>query len=225
MKIDIVPSKIVRFLSIIAIILITIHIIILIIYFIIDDPKKFGYVQLFDLDMERNIPTIFSTIIMLISALLFYLLSKVSVEREKGNRGSWLGLSVIFTFLAFDEGTKIHEHIGDFTEKFVDASGILYYPWVLSYSLLVLILGLVYLRFFWRMERKVFISFMLSAVIFLSGAIGFELLGATEASAHGTDTIRYCIYYTIEEPLEIFGVIYLISILLKLLQGTELRIK
>ena len=224
-KINLKASSVVRFLSIIAIILITIHIIILFIYFIVNDPEKFDFVRLFDLDMETNIPTLFSSAILLISGFLFYLLSRISQEEGDGNRRAWMGLSWIFLFLAFDESAKIHENIGDYTENFVDASGFLYYPWVISYGIFVMILAAIFLPFFWRVERKVFFSFMLSAVIFLSGAVGFELLGAAEASAHGDDTILYCIYYTIEESLEMFGVIYLIHILLKLLEDTELTVK
>jgi len=93
---------------------------------------------------------------------------------------------------------------------------------VISYSILVIVLGLFYIRFFWRMPSKVFWSFIGSAVIFLSGAVGFELLGANESSIHSTSTLLYSTYYTIEESLEMFGVIYLIWILLNLLKGKTL---
>jgi hypothetical protein len=218
MPIYINSKKIIKFLSCIAILLIIIHIIILFIYFTVGDEDKFDYVRMFDLDMERNVPTLFSSLLMSISALLFYILGKIEQIQKTKEAIFWFGLSLVFIFLAFDESCKIHEQLGDFTENFVSATGYLYYPWVLSYGVLVLILGLFYIRFFWRMPRKVFISFMLSAGLFLSGAIGFEILGANESSLHSTDTILYCIYYTIEETLEMFAVIYLIHILLSLLQ-------
>lgn len=130
----------------------------------------------------------------------------------------------MFSFLAFDEGTKIHEKLGDFTENFVDASGYLYYPWFISYGILVVILAVIYARFFLSMERRVYFSFMLSAIIFLIGAIGFDILGANEASLHGEDTLTYCVFYTIEESLEMFGLIYLIHILLGLLNREKVLI-
>jgi len=113
MKIEMKASKIVKFLSIAALLLIIIHSIILVIYFIVDDPKKFDFVQMWDLDMERNIPTLFSFALFLIGAFLFYLLSKSPQEKAKGDRRSWLGLSAVFAFLAFDESAKIHEQIAD----------------------------------------------------------------------------------------------------------------
>ena len=87
-KINLKASSVVRFLSIIAIILITIHIIILFIYFIVNDPEKFDFVRLFDLDMETNIPTLFSSAILLISGFLFYLLSRISQEEGDGKTES-----------------------------------------------------------------------------------------------------------------------------------------
>ena len=114
------------------------------IYFLVGDPDKFDFIRMFDLDMERNIPTLFSSAIILISAFLFYLLSKTPSEQKKGSRPYWLAISVVFTFLAFDESAKIHEKLGDYTENFVDATGYLHYPWVISYSILIVILGLFY---------------------------------------------------------------------------------
>jgi len=224
MKIAFHTKQIIKFLSFFAILLILANIIMLMIYFNINDPDKFDFVQMVDLDQEANLPTLFSSAILLISAFLFYLLSKVPDEQKKGNARFWLGLGMVFTFLAFDESATIHETLGDLTEKFVDHSGYLYYPWVISYTVLVLILGFLYFRFFWKMEKKLFWSFMGAAALFLSGAVGFELLGAKEASLHGADTVTYCIYYTIEESLEMFGVIYLINILLNLLSGKHLEI-
>ena len=218
-------SGVVKFLSLIAIILIVINTIILIIYFIVDDPDKFDFVQIFDLDMERNVPTLFSSAILLIAAYLFYLLSGVSIERNDGHRKAWLGLSWVFVFLAFDESAKIHEQIGDFTENYVEASGIFYYPWVISYGLATLTLAIIYLPFFLKMERKRFWQFILAAFIYLGGAVGLELLGAREADLHGTDTMLYCALFTVEESLEMFGVIYLINILLDMLRGEKLLIE
>jgi len=217
-------GSIVKFLSISAFVLIVIHIIILCIYYYIGDPEKFDFVRMFDLDMERNIPTVFSSLILASSALCFYLLSKTKESKKHKETKYWLGLSGVFLFLSFDEGAKIHEKLGDYTENFVNATGYLYYPWVLSYGVFVLILVTLYFKFFWKMPKKIFWSFMLSAFVYLSGAVGFELLGANESSAHGTSTVTYSVLYTIEESLEMYGVIYLIWILLTLLEKKGIEI-
>ena len=224
MKITLNPRKIIKLLLLITVILIVIHTIILIIYYLVGDPEKFDFIRMFDLDMERNVPTLFSSVLFCISAFLFYLLSHSSLHTKPHDSKYWKGLSFIFIFLSIDESAKIHEQIGDFTKQFIDATGYLHYPWVISYTILILILGVIYLKFFLKMPRKVFYAFILSAVIFLTGAIGFELLGANESSQHGTTSILYSIFYTIEESLEMFGLVYLISILLSLLESHTLNL-
>jgi len=220
MPITLSSSRIIKFLSLVALLLIAIHIVILVIYFWIDNPKEFDFIPMFDLDMESNIPSLFSSLLFAISSFLFYLLSQIQKEKYK----YWLGLSLLFLFLSFDESAKIHEKLGDYTENFISATGYFYYPWFISYSLFVFILALFYFKFFFNMPKKVFFSFMLSATIFLIGAIGFDILGAKEASEFGENTLTYCIYYSIEESLEMFGLIYLISILLGLLKKPLVKI-
>jgi hypothetical protein len=202
-----------------AVILIAIHIGIVWAQFYGDVPIKSSIANMFNLDMESNLPTFFSSAILMLSALLFYLLSKTSSEIEMEHRSYWLGLSFVFFFLSIDESAKIHEAVGDLIDSFVHSSGYLDYPWLIPYAILVLVLILFYIRFFWHMERKVFREFAAAAVIYLSGAIGFELLGAKEASSNGTDTLSYAVCSTLEESMEMIGVIILIHILLKLLEG------
>lgn len=149
MKIEFEISHIIRFLSAKAIILIILNIIMLIVYFYIGNPEQFNFLKIVDLDQEANLPTLFSSVLLMISAFLFYLLSKKAKLLKNKNYRYWLGLSFIFVFLAFDESAKIHESLGDWTEQFVDASGYLLYPWVISYAVLVFVLGLSYFRFFY----------------------------------------------------------------------------
>lgn len=224
MEITINSSKLIKLLILAAMILIATHITIFGFQFYTGIPVKFELLRMFSLDMEANLPTLFSSAILFFSAFLFYLLSKISQDKKSKDRLFWLGLSFIFTFLAFDESIKLHEVISDLTDKFVHGSGYLDYPWVLPYTVLVLVVGLFYIRFFWRMERKVFWSFVVAAIMYVGGAIGFELLGANEASIHSPDTVLYSIYATTEESLEIFGVILLIKILLDILGNVSFKL-
>jgi len=224
MEITVNSSRLIKLLTFIAIILIAIHITILGFQFYTGTSVKFELLRMFNLDMEANLPTLYSSAILFFSAFLFYLLSKVSQDKKSKDHLFWLGLSFIFTFLAFDESIKIHEAVGDLTDKLVHGSGYLNYPWVIPYAVLVLVVGLFYIRFFWRMEQKVFWSFVGAAVMYVSGAIGFELLGANEASIHSPDTVLYSVYATTEESLEIFGVIFLIRILLNLLGEVSFKL-
>ena len=82
------------------------------------------------------------------------------------------------------------------------------------YSILFIILTAIYFRFYLTLDRWLQFRLFLCAVIFLGGAIGVELFSAREADAHGTATLTYSILYTIEESMEMSGLILLIDTLL-----------
>jgi len=219
-------KKIVLYLSITAILLIIANIVMLIAYFTINNPDKFDFIQMVDLDQEANLPTLFSSALFLISASLFFLIYQNEKKTYNKDYRYWLGLAWICIFLAFDESAQIHETIGDFSEKYLShfAHGIFFYPWLIIYLPLVLIFLFLYVRFLFHLKKEIAFRFIVAAIIYLSGAVFFEMLGAKEADLHGDDTILYCILYTIEESLEMFGVIYLISIQFKLLKDKVMKI-
>ena len=59
-----------------------------------------------------------------------------------GKRFYWLGLTILFLFLAIDEGTAIHEEIGTFLERYMNAKGALYFLWVVPYGVATLVFAL-----------------------------------------------------------------------------------
>ena len=60
------------------------------------------YVRLFNLGEEANFPTWFSSVLLLISALLLLAIGVVT-KSEGGNGRYWMLLSGIFAFLSLDE--------------------------------------------------------------------------------------------------------------------------
>lgn len=175
-----------------------------------------GYV---DLDLEKNIPSFYSGFALLFSSLLFFCISLLEKNPEKKHR-YWLGLAAVFLFLSLDEVFVLHERLGNYTEEYIkstgilEASGLLYFPWIIPYSILMIILGLLYFSFMLSLPRKTGVLLILSAIIFLTGAAGFDMLGGREAELHGYYSITYTVLYTIEEFLEMIGVVLLIYTLL-----------
>ena len=93
-------------------------------------------------------------------------------------------------------------------------SGLLYFPWIIPYSILTSILGLLYVRFILNLPRKTGILLILSAIIFLTGVGLFDMLGGKEAELHGYYSTAYTLLYTVEEFLEMSGVVLLMYTLL-----------
>lgn len=170
-------------------------------------------IRLFDFNSEKSIPTFYSSFALLLCSLLL-----LGIGINSKNRGSkyleWIGLSFIFVFLSIDEMLAIHELLVDVTKKFVSVSGLLYYAWVIPYSIGLLVLTMFYYKFLKQLPKKTFYMFFLSGFVFVSGAIGIESIGGLQHQVNGTDNLTYCLLYTLEELLEMVGVVIFIYAIL-----------
>lgn len=172
-----------------------------------------GLIPMFDFNRELNIPTLYSSFALLFCAVL---LALIALKQRAANLGwlAWAGLALIFAFLSLDEVGSIHEQLTTPVRESLGSSGGLYYAWVIPYLVGFLFLSLLYLNFFLRLPFRFKRLFFISAFIFVSGAIGFEMLGGWRAEGHGEEDLIYCILYTIEELGEMVGVVAFIYTLL-----------
>ena len=73
---------------------------------------------------------------------------------------------------------------------------------------------LVFRRFLLRLARATAIAFVVAGVVYLAGAVGTELFGGRYFEQHGRD-LTYAALGTLEETLEVTGVILFITALLE----------
>lgn len=134
----------------------------------------FGIDKLFLFSEEANIPTLFSSISLLISSLILYLISqlnKIIFSQKK----YWRMLSFIFIFLAIDETAGIHEKVGSLISfKIIDAL-FLTKSWVVVYGIFLILFCFYFRNFLIKLDKKFRIGFILSGFIYLIGALGFEI--------------------------------------------------
>ncbi|WP_179346517.1 peptidase M48 Ste24p [Winogradskyella ursingii] len=180
----------------------------------------------FNFNLEANLPTYFSSLVLMGNAGLLFLIGRCW-KREGKKYWKWMGLAVIFFILSIDEMIKIHDHFRSPMEKFLGTSGILYYAWIIPYGIVTVILGVVYFKFFMALPKRILSLFVLSAILFISGAIGLEAIGGMYDEQYGQDNITYYILYTVEELLEMFGsIIFLYSLIMYLnIEYPHLKIK
>ena len=185
------------------------------------DGHFYTFFEYFDVGEEQNVPTLYSAIALTLAATLLATNARHSWEKSDGQHRYWAGLALIFLFLAFDEGIKIHEQMSNVMERWITPTEYLYWLWVIPYGFAVLVLAAVYLRFLVRLSRTIQYHFILAALLFLGGAIGMDMLQGREADLMiGSDaTILYCVLYSLEEFLEMIGVAVFIYALLKNLAG------
>jgi len=70
------------------------------------------------------------------------------------------------------------------------------------------------MNFFLQLPQRTRKLFIVSGAIYFTGAVFFDMLGGREAELHGFDSVIYCLLYTVEEFLEMFGVVGMIYTLL-----------
>jgi hypothetical protein len=214
------PRKVIYFLSSVIIFLFLANLIVLLMKYLLGHERVFGLVPLFDFDEEKNVPTFFSTYLFLINAILFLGLWKAERITSKPHK-FWILLSVIFCFLAIDEFCMLHELIIFPLGTLLNTSGFFLFAWIIPYGIAFILLGIVGLPILWRIERRIRFLFGLSAVIFITGAIGFEMIGGKyvdEMDIIGEKDIVYALMTTSEELLEMIGLIILTYALLLLIR-------
>ena len=217
MKITLEPKKIaIAFFSIV-VFLTVVNIIGLFFTYYLGHSHVFGLVQLFDLDKESNIPTLYSSIALFFCSVL---LSIIAISRRKSGDTDypyWFGLAIIFIFLSIDESVCLHERLTVVFREYLETSGILYYAWVIPYGIALILFILIYIKYIANLPKRTMILFIVSGAIYVSGAIGFESLGGVMAELHGEHNITFGVLYTCEEFCEMLGVVVFIYALLSYL--------
>ena len=189
-----------------------------------------GLVPLFDFDTDGNIPNYFSAFILLLSALLFFAVAIASRQPGKRDHRYWAVLGFIFVYMSVDEAIRLHERLVIPLQHALNASGVLYFAWVIPYGIAALVLGVVYLRFIWRLPSRTRWLLIAAGVLYVSGALGMELIGGEYYDVHnGRPDIIYAMMTFVEETLEPVGIMTLIYALLYHLQtslgGIRLEVK
>ncbi|MGI9553298.1 MAG: hypothetical protein ACR2NC_00110 [Thermodesulfobacteriota bacterium] len=197
--------------------------------------KTFTQFQnLFSLLFETSIPTFFSTLNLLLSSVLLWVIAKNTELTEGKNRKLWISLSVIFLFLALDEGTQIHELIGVYTNSIFNfpPGHPFHYSWVIPYSVLILIIGLLYLKFLFTLPVAIRNGIIAAGLLFVLGAIGLEMVEATEL--RNIDRVSYIRKYNfdrayivpaVQELIEMVAISYFNYILLKYMAQERFKVE
>ncbi len=170
---------------------------------------QWGFERQFNMVNEANVPTWFSSMILLVSAALLTLTARCEWEHGGQDRRYWAGLAGIFSYLSLDEAAQIHEtfKLGDGLQL----TGIFYYSWIIVGCLGVTTIGLLYFGFLARLPREISWLFVLAGGLYVGGALGVEMLESRYHYLSGTWTdLNYSLLVGLEETMEMTGVIVFI---------------
>lgn len=186
-------------------------------YFENGNPKDF-YFRKTSFNMEKNLPSIFSSLLHFFSSFLLLHIGLKKVKILK--RNFWFFLSFLFLFTGFDEMLRIHEGVAKTISKTIETSGIFLFSWVIPYGIAVILIGLFLVKPLFKLDKTTLRNFFISAFIFLLGAVGVEMFTGWYIGYYQLDLTRLLIIpdafilSTLEELLEMVGLSYFIYSLL-----------
>ena len=160
---------------------------------------------------EANLPTWFSSFLLLCAALLGGAIALTGQDHKK----AWGAFSLLMLYLAIDETAVIHEMFTTPIREALGLSGHLYFSWVILGTPLALLVGLLFVRFIFRLPTHTRNSIIAAGLIYLSGALIVEAIAANQWDMDGGTSLHYAAISSIEEFLEMLGVIILINGLLR----------
>lgn len=181
-------------------------------------------IRTLDVNEENSVPTWFSSSLLLLCSVL--LVAIASAAKRLGERDAlwWAALSVIFVLLSLDETASFHESATELLRSLLHTGGLLYYAWVIPGGACVFVFGLAYLGFLFRLPTKTRWLFIASGALYVSGALGSEMLNGLWASLHGESNLTYSALVTVEEFLEMSGaILFLYALMLYAGNLQELR--
>jgi hypothetical protein len=171
-------------------------------------------INLFSLNNEFNIPTWYQTITLLLCSLLTGALYILSKSRNEFFKYHWLGLSIIFFYIASDEILVLHEQIISPLRGLLGTSGFFYYAWIIPAIIFGIIFLVAYFKFLTSLPGEFRNRFIIAGVLYILGAVGLEAVSGKVFTDYGSNTLLYSLLTNVEEILEMVGILLFIYALL-----------
>jgi len=165
----------------------------------------YGLAPLFDPSREANVPTWFSSSLLLASAVA---LAAVGVRlREAGSAGArWWLLAAVLCLASLDETANLHELSRQARRQFQPGFGQL---WVLFLGPPALVFVAAYVRFIARHAHPVRRAFALGAALFVGGALGVEAVEIV-LERRQSGALAIALTMLAQEVLELLGAVVLL---------------
>ena len=159
-------------------------------------------ITFFDFDQERNLPTLFSVVLILQGTLICAMICTQQVRR----RAAWGVLAVVFLGMAVDEFGSLHEKLIVPVRSLLGTSGFFYFAWIVPGGLFVVLLAAALRRWLLELADSTRRGLVAAAAFYLTGVFLLEGVGGWRYESHGRD-LAYSLIATAEESCEMIGLL------------------
>lgn len=160
-----------------------------------------------DVDYEKSLYTWLSSTLMFSCAALLAWVAEREAGPARGLTAYWRGLALVFVLLSADEHVGAHERASEWLAIHLPTHGLFYFGWVMLALPLCLAGAVVSLRALRALEPATRRTLLLAATVFVTGAVGVEMLGGAVAEAYGEAHLTYHLMANLEEGLEVLGLL------------------
>lgn len=181
--------------------------------------NRAGY--LFDLNREMNVPTWFSVLQLFVTACALAVAAWIQ-RVKKLPTTAWWGLVAIFLYMSLDEATDMHG-LWRADGYIIPGTTHQFFSWIIPATVLVIIVGVIYIRWLIALPRRTALLFFIAGVVYVTGALVFEGIGAVLADETFFNT-SYLVVSTIEEALELSGVLIMLYAVFDYLQRQGVKL-
>lgn len=174
------------------------------------------------LNGEQTIPAWYSSLLLFAAALLLGGIALRERAQAAGSSSRWIVLAPVFLLLSMDESVALHETI----RPLLETLGI-HTQWMFFGAAFVALLAVYLLPWVLSLEPRTRALFLLSAALFVGGALGLETASGFVARSAGLESVAYISITAFEEMFEMLGSCLFIYALLDYLRsgGSMIRIQ
>ena len=194
--------------------------------FVYGYDTQLGFVRLFKLDSENNLPSWYSSVALLLSSVTLGIIGLHKKQKAEPWAWHWLALAILFICLSADEAASIHEMAAPLLHRWLETTGhvgtvisIIGTAWLLAGIPFVAIVFLMFCRFLWHLPFLTRTLVVVAGVVFITGALGMEAEGGRYLAQNGEiDTLTYQMMVVLEEGLEMAGIVVFLYALMRYME-------
>ena len=150
-----------------------------------------GLVPLLNLSYQTNIPTWYTSILLLGCAGLLGGVAWIKIGQQAPFDRHWAALAAILAYLSINEVVRFHEVMNPALTDTYHLGGLFAVSWVIPFAILVALFCYAYHGFWRALPRRYRLWFGAAGALYVGGAIGSELALSMWYGDHGGDNFVY----------------------------------
>jgi len=170
--------------------------------------------RLLNVNVEESIPSWYSALVHFCAAALAAAIAFAPRANQGTPRAPWAGISLALLYLSLNATTGIHKVILRASGDLLSSNRGLVYVCLAGIGLILLLVAVVYIRFWRTLPRPARRHFALAAAVYGGGAIVMESVSTYVYRLDGGASLRYLAISAVEEGGEMLGAVLIIYALL-----------